>query len=288
MNHIELISYNLQNNIESYYFAYVRPLSFLNSIDKNRTIKSIQLSASTIDKGYLDEAIAPNWQTMGDLQLFFSQNPIYEFDDLELELNNNLKINGHDDGDVNIEFPKGSEDNKLIADFYNAYNIPESIIAIAKNQKGYYLQLENSNTIVATFYTFEAYVESLKAPCKIVAAPIPFPAKHKLPTILHIDYDLYTLNVVYEVSIDNEYLVSFQHPVAFKVMDEQDLIRFWQYKIITNNALVEIKQGGMLEREKEDSFISDQIHPLREFLLKGSDESLFVLCNKLPIIKKKK
>ena len=43
----------------------------------------------------------------------------------------------------------------------------------------------------------------------------------------------------------------------------------------------------MLAREKQDSFISDQIEPLREFLLKGSDESLFVLCKQEPVIKKK-
>jgi hypothetical protein len=164
MNKIELISYNLKQGIESYYFACVETLPVLNTINRNRHILFIQCSSSTLDGKYLDEKTAKNWQTIGDLQAFFKENPHYYIDDFELELDNNFKITSHDDGEITFEFPQNSKDQDSVNDFLKQKCITQEIIDYAKARKGRYIQLDDTVKITACYFTFDSYVKDQEEP----------------------------------------------------------------------------------------------------------------------------
>jgi len=109
--------------------------------------------------------------------------------------------------------------------------------------------------------------------------------KSTTPEILGLDFDLYNLKIRYSTAEDKDYDILFKNPIAFKLLDERDLGKYWEYDSITSNMIIEIKDGGFLTNEKENgSFISDQICQQREFLIKGVDDCLFVIAPNEPKI----
>ena len=109
--------------------------------------------------------------------------------------------------------------------------------------------------------------------------------KSTIPEILGLDYDLYNLKIRYSTDEDKDYDILFENPVAFKILDERDLGKYWRQDSITSNLILEIKEGGFLTNEKNnESFISDQISSLREFLIRGIDDCLFVISPSEPKI----
>ena len=109
--------------------------------------------------------------------------------------------------------------------------------------------------------------------------------KTTTPEILGLDFDLYNLKIRYSTAEDNDYDILFVNPIAFKLLDEKDLGKYWELDSITSNMIIEIKEGGFLTNEKEyGSFISDQISQQREFLIKGIDDCLFVIAPNEPKI----
>lgn len=111
--------------------------------------------------------------------------------------------------------------------------------------------------------------------------------KSTTPEILGLDYDLYDLKVRYSTAEDKDYDILFKNPVAFKLLDERDLGKYWSNDLITSDLIFEIEEGGFLTNEKHnESFISDQISPQREFLVKAIDDCLFVIAPDEPEITK--
>lgn len=109
--------------------------------------------------------------------------------------------------------------------------------------------------------------------------------KSTSPEILGLDFDLYKLKIRYSTAEDKDYDILFENPVAFKLLDERDLGKYWGNDLITSNMIIEIKEGGFLTNEKNnESFISDQISQQREFLIKGIDDCLFVIAPNEPEI----
>jgi hypothetical protein len=109
--------------------------------------------------------------------------------------------------------------------------------------------------------------------------------KSTTPEILGLDFDLYNLKIRYSTAEEKDYDIMFENPVAFKLMDERDLGKYWSNDSIMSNLIIEIREGGFLTNEKNnESFISDKISQQREFLIKGINDCLFVIAPNEPKI----
>jgi hypothetical protein len=110
--------------------------------------------------------------------------------------------------------------------------------------------------------------------------------KFDSPIILSIDYDLESLRIRYSANENDEYIILFNNPIGFKCLDERDMMDYWKHKVLTDNWIIEILEGGWLDMERSNSFISDKILNVREFLIEGNDECLTVLSEKKPVIER--
>lgn len=106
------------------------------------------------------------------------------------------------------------------------------------------------------------------------------------PEILAINYDLENLDIRYSVDETEEYIIRFENPIGFKCLDERDMMDYWDKKILTDNWILEILEGGWLDMEKSRSLISDTIFDLREFLIEGVDDCISVLAREEPLIER--
>ena len=77
----------------------------------------------------------------------------------------------------------------------------------------------------------------------------------------------------------------FGGPVGFRVLDERDLIEFWNSYSRPNGWLWEVLGGGWLELESSrEGFVDRELIPnLREFLVVG-DMCVSVLCTRPPVL----
>ncbi len=107
------------------------------------------------------------------------------------------------------------------------------------------------------------------------------------PEILSVNYDLDKLEIEYSVNEKEEFWIRFSNPVAFKCLDERDLMDYWRHKELIDNWILEVFEGGWIETEKSRAFISHEIFELREFLVAGLDQCIFVLCTSEPTFEKK-
>jgi hypothetical protein len=60
--------------------------------------------------------------------------------------------------------------------------------------------------------------------------------KSTTPEILGLDFDLYNLKIRYSTAEEKDYDIMFENPVAFKLMDERDLGKYWSNDSIMSNA----------------------------------------------------
>ena len=86
---------------------------------------------------------------------------------------------------------------------------------------------------------------------------LPFPpaARFKRTEIQSIEYDG-DLVIRIQAEGPSALRVIFHNPVWFRVLDERDLCEFWDDYHEGNGWLYEVEQGGWLELEKSDRFLT--------------------------------
>ena len=100
----------------------------------------------------------------------------------------------------------------------------------------------------------------------------------KSPVIQSLRYDLKILEIEYSPCEGEVFWIQFDNPIGFKCLDERDMNDYWKHKELTDNWILEIKEGGWLDFEKSRAFISHNVFELKEFLIKGVDDCISVLC----------
>ncbi len=97
--------------------------------------------------------------------------------------------------------------------------------------------------------------------------------------------DALDLHVDFILDDASEASLVFGGPVGFRVLDERDLIEFWNAYSRPNGWLWEVLSGGWLELEfSRPGFVDrDLIPDLREFLVVG-DMCVSVLCTRPPVL----
>lgn len=107
-----------------------------------------------------------------------------------------------------------------------------------------------------------------------------------LPEIADIHYDLWLLMVTLRFeNIDNPVYVTSNAPRGFRVLDEGDLLEFWNNETRPKGWLWGVKSGGWYDLEKYRSgFVSGVTGGYTEYLILGENDCLSVITNDEPII----
>ena len=109
------------------------------------------------------------------------------------------------------------------------------------------------------------------------------------PDVSRIDYDG-KLHILMDFG-DNEnpIYVVFDSPRGYRVLDEGDLLEFWEPASRADGWLWKIIKGGWLDLESTRSgFVSGLIGEYDEYLILGQNECVSVISNSPPVIFNKK
>ncbi|MBO3270653.1 hypothetical protein [Hymenobacter defluvii] len=114
------------------------------------------------------------------------------------------------------------------------------------------------------------------------------------PVVAGLDYRIKTreLIIYYHSNGDEDvdYHIVFKNPRGFKLLDEGDMINYWEVlwkmKLLPVNALFEVQSGGWLDMEDDAGGFTSKILDCQEFLITGQDDCVSVLSFDVPTIKR--
>jgi len=108
-----------------------------------------------------------------------------------------------------------------------------------------------------------------------------------IPEIFNVNYDLWTLKLTLSFN-DHPSLVYliFKNVVGFRVLDEGNLLEFWDSEVRTPGWIWKVESGGWFELEKLRSGFLAQYHAIshNEYLILGINDCVSVISESEPII----
>jgi hypothetical protein len=142
------------------YLLGVRPMDVLSKLPKKLKIRELRLVASGMQEFVYSEDITPK-ETLKDLLLFFKKHSEYSIDSLSAVLENNVRIDVHDDFETTLILPQKDEFMKaffkILENYqYDAPHVYESL----RNNKNEYLQIQQPDKIREKYATFEEYLKN--------------------------------------------------------------------------------------------------------------------------------
>lgn len=116
------------------------------------------------------------------------------------------------------------------------------------------------------------------------------PFENKVPEVVRVSYDVPTLSIdVKSFDMDEDKAtVKFDRIVGFRVLDEGDLLEFWNDQR-PSGWLWEVVENGWFDFEKtRDEFLSAYHEDkMKEYLILGINDCVNVLTLSTPIISNK-
>jgi hypothetical protein len=110
---------------------------------------------------------------------------------------------------------------------------------------------------------------------------------NSLPEINNINYDLWTLKItLYFSEISRPIYIIFKDIVGFRVLDEGNLLEFWDNEVRTSGWIWKVESGGWFELEKLRSGFLAQYHgnSHNEFLISGINDCISIIAESDPVI----
>jgi hypothetical protein len=107
-----------------------------------------------------------------------------------------------------------------------------------------------------------------------------------IPEVTRIDYDLWVLRLSLQFErVDHPVYLSFNTPKGFRVLDDGDLLAFWNKDTRPEGWLWKVNSGGWFDLEKQRSgFVSGLVGGYSEYLVLGQNECVSVLTDGEPLI----
>ena len=104
------------------------------------------------------------------------------------------------------------------------------------------------------------------------------------PEITRLEYDLHNLVLYIEPTYDAEpIVVTFDSSLGFRLLDEGNLLEFWDHFNLKDGWLFQISAGGCYQLEsKRNGFVSQHHSDAREYLIVGVNECVSVLSAEPP------
>lgn len=118
---------------------------------------------------------------------------------------------------------------------------------------------------------------------KVTPVEIAFPSVGH-PEIVNINYDLWRLTITLNFSKkDNPVYVTFENIIGFRVLDEGDLLEFWDNDLRLNSWFWNIEKGGWTDLERSrNGFISGLHNDSTEYLILGINDCISIIANDKP------
>jgi len=107
------------------------------------------------------------------------------------------------------------------------------------------------------------------------------------PSVVAVNYDLSELRITLAVNNDSrvDLQVVFRLPVGFRVMNEGDLLEFWENYKPGSDWLCRVHEGGWNDLEStRDGYLSRHQPGLQEYLVVGRNECVSILSYEQPTI----
>ena len=109
-----------------------------------------------------------------------------------------------------------------------------------------------------------------------------------IPELVDLSFDLWTLKVKLEFpDLQNPIYLTFKNVEGFRVLDEGNLMEFWNNETRSNGWLWKVKKGGWHDQEKErDGFFTGKAHlaDYDEYMIVGIGMCLNLIGGIEPII----
>ncbi|WP_153799137.1 hypothetical protein [Foetidibacter luteolus] len=157
---IQLLSYDRPTAMtERFYFLEMSTLQATILLSQDKKIVSAKIVAYTNEKKYLDEIVTVSFETIGDFNDFFINNPDYYIHNCDIKLENGINIGSHDDGEVLIEFPIDNSNSIIIENIFDRYSLDKKIIHTLKSKPGHYIAIDRQNMITGDFKNFDDYIK---------------------------------------------------------------------------------------------------------------------------------
>ena len=159
---IQLLSYDRPTQeTERFYFLEMATLQATSLIKDERQIANIQLVSYDSNYNYLDDRTIKSFNTIGEFNSFFQSNSDYYIHDCDIELEGNLILSSHDDGEVSLQMNLKSQDRDIIKNIFRQYGVDEGLISKLESKVGHYLEVDKENRIIGDFKSFDDYVEKV-------------------------------------------------------------------------------------------------------------------------------
>lgn len=156
---IQLLSYDRPTRLtERFYFLEMSTLQVTTLLCKDKKIASAKLIASADDNKYLDENITDCFKTIGDFNDFFINNPDYYIHDCDIQLEDGINLNSHDDGEVSVQLLSHTHYHLIIETVFEKYKLDKKLINILKNKPGHYIAIDKQGNITGDYKNFDDYL----------------------------------------------------------------------------------------------------------------------------------
>lgn len=105
-----------------------------------------------------------------------------------------------------------------------------------------------------------------------------------LPEITDIQYNLWLLRITaHFLNIDNPVYITFDAPRGFRILDEGDLLEFWNKETRAKGWLWVVEKGGWFDLEAyREGFVSGATAGYSEFLILGENDCVSVITSEEP------
>ena len=159
---IQLLSYKKPTQeTERFYFLEMSTLQATSLIQDIRRINNIKIVSYDNNDNYLDNNTIESFKTVNEFNSFFRKNADYYIHDCNIELEGNLVLSSHDDGEVSLEINSKSSDRNIVKDILKQYSVDVNIIAILENRSGHYLEIDKESKIIGDYKSFDDYIEKV-------------------------------------------------------------------------------------------------------------------------------
>jgi hypothetical protein len=155
---IELLIYSIiKPDQELFHFSEITTLEVTTLLDDATKIKSVKLVAYH-KNDYLEKDVIDSFKTIEEFNRFFINNRRYFLHDCELYLEDDVNINSHDDGEVNISTPIDHKNRTLIKSIFRMKGLAKTLMEDIMKMPGYYVAINGDGKIGSIHETFDDYL----------------------------------------------------------------------------------------------------------------------------------
>lgn len=154
---LKLLRYDRNDlQTERYYFAEMSTLQASLLFPEELKLLGLKIAGFDEQENFFDEKELPHFHSISDFNHYFLQNPNYRLQDCELEIEQGIKLESHDDGEVTISFPLDSSlMEPLILSIFKKYKVNPSVKNFIQENSGFYVRIDSKGKIESCSKDFD-------------------------------------------------------------------------------------------------------------------------------------